>query len=757
MKKHRIQLVLLSLILIAAIVGGIFLLTYSRQDSPEAENPSPSPANAEPIGTIVPSDERLQFELISHSEAPIADYMEYLEYLFSYHNQPARLRFCESDDAFLEIVSLADGEVLQKYPYDCFDGGEFLPALYMDADEVLWGLWYDFDENTYSVGQIKQGQTPQDQIQLGQNLFQYTCGRFAVSLPYAALLGDDENGMTCVVLYNTETGKSVRLDDVDDFYMDEGGYLYLTQSGYLVKRALDTDSTVWKQALTSPESYQKLWYQSELGLFSLCGNEGRILCCDMETGETSYELFNMLEDSDLSYQDMMAASFAVDADANVFFARMDTNFSQSGTASQDLSIWQYAPFIPDVADEDKVCLTITAPYRVDSIDASIRVYQRQHPEVTIEWDTQYTSRNAFLEHADQYAEQLTLRTMTGDVGDIQMVSGTGMDLGAVLNTDVMADLSEYLSEDPSIDELAANLLEPLYEEDGKIRAIPLGVRPVYLLYNQRLAARLGISLDPSEITWSDLLDLALAWSDSGEQIALFASDGTASVETILSHIILANLDEFELEDGTVNFEQPWFEDLLSKLNELQGSSQLFITPGVQQWWAEGFMENSLLFMMNGANYEDTFTRLAWMQEREGEEYCVIPLPRGEFSDARQSYGFCWGIPASSEHQEEAWEFLSFIISRDGFVTDTYDASTFSLNNISDRERFEAAKHMHPEILETHYEQFQLVRTSPISRYAEPYGWSDAILTPISEYMAGETTLAKALREAAENWERVLKE
>ena len=47
-----------------------------------------------------------------------------------------------------------------------------------------------------------------------------------------------------------------------------------------------------------------------------------------------------------------------------------------------------------------------------------------------------------------------------------------------------------------------------------------------------------------------------------------------------------------------------------------------------------------------------------MQE-DGSCYRIVPIPLGENSDYRQSYGFCWGIPASSEHKDEAWEFLKY--------------------------------------------------------------------------------------------------
>lgn len=755
MKSKRIKIALLSAALVAIIVGGIWLLSISGKPSNHSPDLPPDQVNSELAGDL--SDERLQFELVSENQQSLTDYMSYLGNIYLYQGEPAQLRYAVSDEDMFEVISFSDSKVIQNYPMNFFEAGNFFSSVYLDGNGQLWILWYDDETNANYLGKAEKAQTTEDLIPLGENPFQYTCERFSVFQQYTVLFGIGDNGSYSLILYDTQSDTTVQWNDISDFWMDDqAGHLYYIENGALIKYELATGSVLWRQPSPANSSYRKLWYHPELGLFCLCSQEGSILCCDTETGITSYELFNMSQDSDLAYQDMANASFAVDSEGHVWFMLESTNHTNPNSISYDITIWEFAPFFPDSDINQAVSLTITAPYPLESIDASIRMYQRDHPEVSIEWDCQYASRDEFLDHTSQYTDQISLRTMTGDVGDIQMISGTGMDLDAVLDTDVMTDLSEYLESDPNLSQLEPALLAPLYDNQNHIRALPLGIRPVYMICNQNLVEQLNLTLDPASAKWSDILNLASQWQHSNRSESIFAMDSTVGVDQLLSHILLANLDQMVSSDNKVNFDQPWFRSLLEQLAELQNSPQLVHTAANGQWWNDNYMDNCLFTFVSGAYYEDNFTRLAWMQE-DGSCYRIVPIPLGENSDYRQSYGFCWGIPASSEHKDEAWDFLSFLLSKDGFSSDRYDVSTFSLNNISDYERFEAAQANHPEILEEHYDQFQLIRTSPISRYTEPAGLPDAVLSYLQEYLDGTLSLDEALQQAEASWERKLLE
>ena len=54
-----------------------------------------------------------------------------------------------------------------------------------------------------------------------------------------------------------------------------------------------------------------------------------------------------------------------------------------------------------------------------------------------------------------------------------------------------------------------------------------------------------------------------------------------------------------------------------------------------------------------------------------------------------------------------------------------------------------------------FDQLQSLRQLPISRFDQPYGWTDAVLVPIQNYLDGNCTLDEALALASDNWERFI--
>ena len=130
-------------------------------------------------------------------------------------------------------------------------------------------------------------------------------------------------------------------------------------------------------------------------------------------------------------------------------------------------------------------------------------------------------------HWEQYAEQLSLRLMSGDVGDIVLLNGSGLEVSAVLESDAMADLTPYLEQCPYRDELDEELLQPLTNSAGRLCGVPLGVSPQYLIYNETLGQSLGLTWDTDALTWKDLLDLATVWQAAGEASPSLFCTGTA--------------------------------------------------------------------------------------------------------------------------------------------------------------------------------------------------------------------------------------
>lgn len=771
-EEKKVQLIVLALILVGVIVGGICFFTHSTPEESEPEGALSSESHSEVQVTSAhdPTATRYQFELVNVVEEQRSEPGSWWNKLYVDGDRLVCMQLEISKEYWMTVRDAATGEIVQEYTYD--DMGDFQSAFAYALDgDAVWLLYID-DANEYYVRRIMPGKEKEELGQLENYPFQYLPDKFEVWENFLIIQGDKGLGVNKVVIYDLKTGVQKIIDDVSDFCIDgKGGIYYLSNSAdggvYLVKSALTNDKKLWKMETKQSKNIilQQLFFHPKMGLFSIARDTGRIDCWDTETGARRYTLFSVAEDTDLNYTDEVFNNslFAIDSNFHVWLRYTVTDYHATPMTNICYT-WEYAPCQPQTDLSDEITLTITAPYAPDAMSSSVHMYQGKHPEVQVEWDTQFVSRDDFTAHASQYAEQLTLRLMAGDVGDIMMLHGSALDVDAVLKTDVMTDLSVYLADCPFRKELEDSYLDALTRQDGSISALPVAIQPSYWIYNQTLAEKMGVSWDTDNITWSQVFDLAQQWQADGVKESVFwtsAKSEFSIIDEVLYSFLLENLDAFVMEDGSVNLHQDWLIKRLEQLARLQDSTQLY-NAFDDYWWYS--FEDSLIVSYSGADYNNLFGWLYHCKENCNVELRILPVPKGEKTGTRQGYAFAWGITEVSRQKDIAWNFLEFLVGRDGFVMDTYFTDTCLLNKTADQERaenvlqsFARNYNTETEDYERYYDELRASLDHPISRLVEPTGRYNAIGEPISQYLAGSLSLDEALIEAEENWERALAE
>lgn len=756
------KIIALALVLLLCVVGCVALFVLSGQQ--EGKTPVSEDTQQEAdtvmkdIAAIDPSRQRYLFRLAEQREEPVGEPGTYYQKYFLLDGQIVRLVPGEEDDIYYDICDIS-GAVLQSISSGDFlslfeNEDEIYSGLSLDSKGTLWCLISDADGN-YSLRSIGEDRAS---YALGSKPFQYGYRDMGVWGKYAVLLGQAEgvqNGYRMCV-YDLDAGTSEVFDNVSAFCLDDSGNIYYTQyntsGSLLVCLDLNSGTIIWQSQAPVGEAYNQVFFHPQLGVFTCSSRSGRIHCHSIEDGEILYELFTWSEDTGLDFDSnrIYFSNFAVDSDYNVHICVINYD-NEEPPFTYTMYTWIYEPYDPTDVAAGTVKLTITAPYRVNSVDASVRMFQRQHPEVEVAWDVSYDSEDDFLQHSAQYAEQLSLRLMTGDVGDILMLSGYGLDEAAVLETDVLLGLDDYLAECTFLQDLDVGMLEPLRDETGVLRALPLGVNPNYLIYNKSLADDLGLDWDPDHLTWSQILDLGVEWYEQGEDLTLFSCMNTTQVDAIVTDLLLANLDAFADQDSADEI-----APLLENVNMLLDNSQnLYRDSEAQFWWSPGFFDNALFALGSEARYEDYSSNLAYAEEENGIELQLIPIPLGEDGVTRQTYADSWGISSRSEHIDQAWELLEFLLSEDGFDGDIYKREMALLNRVADQQRYDDVEGHGYTLQPRHYQEYRHICTLPATRCSEPVGWIEAVWNPVLDYLKEEKVLETAIREAVENWERQL--
>ena len=531
--------------------------------------------------------------------------------------------------------------------------------------------------------------------------------------------------------------------------------------------SLPEGKSVWSnQAL--PLMSTSLW-STEGGLFLLGDSpEKKIFPVDLKTGALGEMVLGFwsvagLQDELDACANSLGVQFGLDSGGGIFLSCVE----EDETAGYVRMTWKLEPYVLELAPEDIVTLTITSPYVVESLESSIRLYQQQHPEVQVVWDVQYMSREELQANHQEYKDQLAIRVMAGDVGDLVMVTGSGLDEKTVTDTDAFADVSGYLEDCPFKEELDFNLLETLRGADGAIRAVPVAISPDYYLLNETLWKELGSPFDPNGVTWMELLDMALEWKEEGTDLSLCACGAGEQLESdMLTALLLANLYAAEQPDGSVQLDQPYLRELLTKWKELQGTTYLSRSDG-----DVGKALFSARPTISGY-FVDQFYHMADRASKYGVSLRAVSKPKGEVWKKQQGYAFCWAISGSSEQKEAAWDLLQFIISAEGLPNCQYTADTLAWNSAAQETVYrqlrgewedsiaygalgQEAEDL--ERLEKNFREIQQLQSIPYSSLSQPYGWYQAVCEPVEKYLRDELTLDEAMETANASWERFVLE
>lgn len=779
MKAHKktVQIVGLCALLVVVLVGGIWFLNRDGQPqeptTPSGEtNPSAGGETDPSVPTTTVPEQtpsNLEYERIRVQERTeeVDAYRIYptLYAPFLYQGQ-ACMFSCQQAENQIQLVTAAEGTVLQTYP--ATEGTEDLEALCLDGQGNLWALLWNA-QGEVSLVQWDSGMGQGQKIWDASPEHCFIRG-FWLWENYAVIHCVDYEANTQTILrYDMET-KQVESGTIQA----REGMICLDTEGYLYTMILWVNGNYemhWELKKCSLVSGEEQWASNDCASIPLeaisCDSEGTLYILadsltesilyrvDTATGSLLEEKWDLATELDTPVTlytslDFMATKFLAVSDDNVTICQVGAKVESAPCSRSVLTL---EPYTVVVEPEDIVTLTITAPYPPEEIQGAIQMFQRRHPEVQIEWDTQYLTREEFQADVYNYMDAISVRTMAGDVGDLQMINGSGLSQDVITETDAFADLTPYLEASPIRDELEWNLLEPLRDASGAVRGVPLGVSTRGVLYNVKLLEELGNPIDPETVTWSELLDLALQWKREGKSLSLaLAEDRDIIQKDFLYNMLLANLY------GEDSLKQPEFRELLEKMKELWGSTQ-FVGMRRSNFWYEDEGDYSRMLMQGiavGEDYSQTLSYLGALESEYGLTMQAAPRPWGETYKGQQFYGYCWGIPSGSEKKDLAWSLLEFILSADGTPYGVYAEGFDSINNVVYENRYQATQYAinGPDVSAFH-EQLKSLRQLPISRYDEPYGWAQAVYFPILDYMEGKITLDEALESATSNWERYL--
>lgn len=264
--------------------------------------------------------------------------------------------------------------------------------------------------------------------------------------------------------------------------------------------------------------------------------------------------------------------------------------------------------------------------------------------------------------------QAQLASMTSTNGAYDISDNFGTSTGAWASKGIIEPLDSYIERDhfDLSDFVPAALAQGKY--DGKVYQLPIAVNDYALLYNKKLFSEAGIAHPPktmSELA-TDIAKLTKTGPDGITQLGLAGTSG-AGIDYRTFGMVFGgrwySSDGKPTPDDPKNVEAANFyvDNVIKKygVKDIQKFASGF---GDYQSPQNPFYQGKLAMVMDG-EWQPSFIKEFAPNLQWGA--VPIPYPDGhpELANTTQVAPGTFYIPRNSQHKDEAWEFMKFLMSK----------------------------------------------------------------------------------------------
>ena len=761
--SNKIKIGILSGLLLVIIVSGVLLLKHKdnkKEENITSANPTPviqsqtsptktesqEPEKSSKLDTISLSTGKFYEE--NYAELDMTNGIENYISIFNdkiYYIEETKILQLDTKEIYLELDS--------HYNYSnsvCFS---------IDQQGTIWLLLYE-NEEFYILGFEPNTTKPKKKIMLSEFTQRIQNDNYMNPLSSVSKIQIDEKYIyiqyrlsSNFLLIFDHSGNLVReIENCSDFWIEQESVFLLTDNT-LSRLKVEEEHPLWEKIIMGN---RLVYYSTTLDQIFVLTKNGIEIYDKKGLSEpktliqfgvdTSYTMDNSFTLSD----GRQVVNLIVTSDASIYIGVKEIKVisEELYLVEQVLTLYRYQwkedePF-------DEYTYTITAPYKDPFLVQAIRAYETRHPDIHIQLDYTYETREEYLEHFLDYGQAFSLRIMTGDIGDIVMWGGQIFPYSSICKTDAFLDLRQRVKELEIYEDLNQNVLENM-EINQQLYALPISMWYDYIWVDEEVAERNGIDLET--LTYAKAIELSVQWRKEGRADRIF-DDNTGF---ILGKLFSTNLPQLvDLETRSIHLRQDWFLKALEQYKELLHARYFSNSKNDGPY----LMGNRIIKAVSG--YRDRSVKMSYVQEIEGllkrfnEESQINqnyhPDLSGEYARNIRAYpAEVYLISSRSSHIEEAWDFLSFLL--DPIMQKNSDLKGVAVNIKAEKELFEAQyRGYNNTINEEGWKILEKVYEAVDFSYWEPYLIID-MMTPISKWVddtTGKLTLEDALTEAEQN-------
>lgn len=282
------------------------------------------------------------------------------------------------------------------------------------------------------------------------------------------------------------------------------------------------------------------------------------------------------------------------------------------------------------ADNNREVIYIASVYGLSESELFIRDFNMENNEYRIEILPYY-------EESDPQ-KALAEDILTGK--EIDIVDLSGMDYESLIEKGMLADIYEFIDEDPDMDisDFDEDILQA-YERDGKLYEIV----PAYYIGTM--------------VTNSETIKEYGGWCyDTMCQLAEVQPDRCSDYELFM-YGMMSNVEQvYDKENNSCDFDGEWFSDLLTNSGKLPSYNDAVAYSLLEQVEVRGFADCSLSL--------GDICFLSAYNENQNNKIEISGLPGTEGGFHYIQAAQILGIVSTSEKQDVAWEICRELLTRE---------------------------------------------------------------------------------------------
>ncbi|MBP1995727.1 ABC transporter substrate-binding protein [Paenibacillus eucommiae] len=288
------------------------------------------------------------------------------------------------------------------------------------------------------------------------------------------------------------------------------------------------------------------------------------------------------------------------------------------------------------------------------LESAARTFEEQHQNIHIEVKEYKASESSgdggmnmeaiSLADVEKYVQSVTTQVISGKGSDLILMSELPQD--KFVAKKLLVNLKDLLSKDSSIDQSAlyTNILKASQDGDG-LYAIPLSFSVAMFQGNTGLLKKANISVDSNEPwSWIQFKEVAKKLKQQGDAEKFINMDPTS----LLFDYVEDNYTQL-VGQGKPNFDSDLFRNMMNEIKSM---------------YDEGLLSDGMSFDSYQAAFQsaDIYSPEQALTVQKGMDYYQKPSASGEKNGAPFKAAYSLGINSKSEVQQEAWEFIKFLLS-----------------------------------------------------------------------------------------------